>query len=120
MIRREVETMETESRNFYVAAIAQTSDAAVRQLLGDLAAEESKHYELAEEMDEKHRASGAQEKEERFGTATLRAADRAAGAGRIDGRLRVHPSSGLRRRLRHRPKPLRLHRRAGRLGRARA
>src|SRR5271155_5107889 len=62
-IRREVETTEQEARNFYQAAIAQTSDAAVRQLLGDLAAEESKHYELAEEMDEKQRASGAQEKE---------------------------------------------------------
>jgi rubrerythrin len=62
-IRREVETMEEEARNFYQAAIAQTSDAAVRQLLGDLAAEESKHYELAEEMDEKQKASGAQEKE---------------------------------------------------------
>ena len=64
MIRREVETMEQEARAFYEAAIAQTSDAAVRQLLGDLAAEESKHYELAEEMDEKQRASGAQEKED--------------------------------------------------------
>jgi rubrerythrin len=64
MIRREVETMEQEARNFYEAAIAQTSDAAVRQLLGDLAAEESKHYELAEEMDEKQKASGAREKED--------------------------------------------------------
>jgi len=64
MIRNEVETMEEESRNFYRAAIAQTSDAAVRQLLGDLAAEESKHYELAEEMDEKLRASGEREKED--------------------------------------------------------
>jgi rubrerythrin len=63
-IRREVETMEQESRNFYDAAIAQTSDAAVRQLLGDLAAEETRHYELAEEMVEKQRASGAQEKED--------------------------------------------------------
>ena len=63
MIRREVETMEQEARNFYTAAIAQTTDAEVRQLLGDLAAEESKHYELAEEMDEKQRNSGAQEKE---------------------------------------------------------
>jgi rubrerythrin len=35
----------------------------VRQLLGDLAAEESKHYELAEEMDERQKASGAREKE---------------------------------------------------------
>jgi rubrerythrin len=63
MIRREVETMEEEAGNFYRAAIAQTSDAAVRQLLGDLAAEESKHYELAGEMDERQKASGAREKE---------------------------------------------------------
>jgi rubrerythrin len=63
MIRREVESMEEESRNFYVAAIAQTSDTDVRQLLGDLAAEESKHYELAEEMDEKQKSSGAAGKE---------------------------------------------------------
>ncbi len=63
MIRREVESMEEDSRNFYQAAIAQTSDVEVRQLLGDLAAEESKHYELAEEMDEKQKTSGAREKE---------------------------------------------------------
>ncbi|MCE0483949.1 MAG: hypothetical protein LV479_06895 [Methylacidiphilales bacterium] len=65
MIRNEVETMEEEARNFYQAAIAQTSDAAVRQLLGDLAAEESKHYELAEEMDERQKASGAREEEDK-------------------------------------------------------
>src|ERR1700685_2618949 len=62
MIRHEVETMENEARNFYQAAIAQTSDAAVRQLLGDLAAEESKHYEMAEEMVEEQKASGARAK----------------------------------------------------------
>jgi len=65
MIRREVETMETEARNFYQASIAQTSDAAVRQLLGDLAAEESKHYDMAEAMDEQQRASGAREQEDK-------------------------------------------------------
>jgi rubrerythrin len=65
MIRNEIESMEDESRNFYQAAIAQTSDAAVRQLLGDLAAEESKHYELAEEMDEQQKASGAREQEDK-------------------------------------------------------
>jgi rubrerythrin len=64
MIRNEIETMEDEARKFYELAIAQTSDAAVRQLLGDLAAEESKHYELAEEMDEKQKASGARDKED--------------------------------------------------------
>jgi len=42
MIRNEIETMEDEARNFYRLAIDQTNDASVRQLLGDLAAEESK------------------------------------------------------------------------------
>jgi len=64
MIRNEIEVMEEQARNFYQLAIAQTSDAAVRQLLGDLAAEESKHYDLAESMDEKQKASGAREKED--------------------------------------------------------
>jgi rubrerythrin len=63
MIRREIEEMEEEARDFYAAAIVQTSDATVRQLLGDLEAEESRHYDLAEEMDEKQKASGARAKE---------------------------------------------------------
>jgi rubrerythrin len=63
MIRSQVETMEQEARDFYQAAIAQTSDASVRQLLGDLAAEESRHYDLAESMDEQQKASGARAKE---------------------------------------------------------
>ena len=63
MIRNEIETMEEEARNFYRLAVDQTDDASVRQLLGDLAAEESKHYELAEEMDENQKASGALDKE---------------------------------------------------------
>ena len=67
MIRSEIETMENEARNFYTAAIAQTSDAAVRQLLGDLAAEESKHYDMAEEMDEAQKKSGAREAEDDSG-----------------------------------------------------
>jgi rubrerythrin len=63
MIRREIETMEAEAQHFYEAAIAQTEDASVRQLLGDLAAEEQKHYDLAEEMDEAQKKSGARDKE---------------------------------------------------------
>ena len=63
MIRNEIETMEEEARNFYRLAVDQTDDASVRQRLGDRAAEESKHYELAEEMDEKQKASGALDKE---------------------------------------------------------
>ena len=64
MIRREVETMEDEARTFYRESIARTSDAGVRQLLGDLAAEETKHYDLAGSMDEQQKASGAREKED--------------------------------------------------------
>jgi rubrerythrin len=64
MIRTEIETMEQEARDFYQAAIALTSDASVRQLLGDLVAEESKHYDLAEQMDEKSRRSGARAQED--------------------------------------------------------
>jgi erythrin-vacuolar iron transport family protein len=63
MIRREVEMMEDEARNFYQAIIAQTSDAAMRQLLGDPGSEEGKHYDLAEKMDEKQKASGVSNKE---------------------------------------------------------
>ncbi len=63
MIRREVETMERESRVFYQTALAQTDDASVRQLLGDLAAEEGRHYDLAESMDEQQKASGARAQE---------------------------------------------------------
>ena len=65
MIRSEIEHMESESRNFYRLAIAQTTDVSVRQLLGDLEAEESKHYELAEEMDEQQKSSGAREDEDK-------------------------------------------------------
>ena len=63
MIRHEIESMEDEARHFYQLAMAQTSDVEVRQLLGDLAAEEGKHYDLIEEMDEKQKASGARGKE---------------------------------------------------------
>jgi erythrin-vacuolar iron transport family protein len=65
MIRNEIETMEDQARNFYQAAIAQTNDAAVRQLLGDLAAEEGRHYDMAEAMDEEQKASGAREEEDK-------------------------------------------------------
>ena len=58
MIRRGGGNDGGRARNFSQVAIAQTSDAGVRQLLGDLASEESKHYDLAEKMDEKQKASG--------------------------------------------------------------
>jgi rubrerythrin len=49
--RKQAETMEAETRRFYEAALRHTTDAGVRQLLGDLAEEERKHEEMAEGME---------------------------------------------------------------------
>jgi rubrerythrin len=62
-VRKQVAEMELETKRFYAKAIAQTTDAGVRQLLGDLAEEERKHQALAEELETEHRASGAEEDE---------------------------------------------------------
>jgi rubrerythrin len=58
-VRREIESMELETRRFYEASARRTSDAGIRQLLGDLAAEERKHSMLADELEGASRASGA-------------------------------------------------------------
>src|SRR5438874_8990193 len=47
-VRKQAESMELETRRFYEAAIRRTTDAGVRQLLGDLAEEERKHESIAE------------------------------------------------------------------------
>jgi rubrerythrin len=52
-IRAQAEVMEADSRRFYAQAARRTSDAAIRQLLGDLAAEESKHESKAETLGDK-------------------------------------------------------------------
>jgi rubrerythrin len=62
-VRKQVEEMEMETRRFYESAIRQTTDAGIRQLLGDLAEEERKHSALAEELDREQRAAGAPEDE---------------------------------------------------------
>jgi rubrerythrin len=49
-VRKQVELMELETKRFYESAIRQTTDAGVRQLLGDLAEEERKHTHMAEEL----------------------------------------------------------------------
>lgn len=56
--REEVEMMEIEARRFYEAAAARSTDAAVRQLLGDLAQEELKHEETAQGVHEEQKAEG--------------------------------------------------------------
>jgi rubrerythrin len=62
-VRKEVELMELETKRFYETAIRQTTDAGIRQLLGDLAEEERKHTRLAEELETAQRTSGALEEE---------------------------------------------------------
>ena len=52
--RKQAETMEAETRRFYEAAAKKTTDASIRQLLGDLAEEERKHEHLAERLPTGH------------------------------------------------------------------
>ena len=49
-IRAQAEIMEADSRRFYAQAARLTTDASIRQLLGDLAAEESEHESKAERL----------------------------------------------------------------------
>ena len=48
--RNQIEMMEAETTQFYESALERTNDVSIRQLLGDLAAEERKHQDLAGQM----------------------------------------------------------------------
>lgn len=63
--RAEAARMEIQSRNFYQRAAQRAHDASIRQLLGDLAAEETKHEALAEGINARQAAEGqiAQERD---------------------------------------------------------
>src|SRR5215831_6654735 len=50
-VRKQVETMELETRRFYDRAIQQVSDASTRKLLGHLAEAERRHYQQAEHLE---------------------------------------------------------------------
>jgi rubrerythrin len=56
--RAEAAQMEIQSRNFYHNAAQLVRDASLRQLLGDLAAEESKHESLAEGINARQAQEG--------------------------------------------------------------
>jgi erythrin-vacuolar iron transport family protein len=49
-VRKQAETMEYETRRFYERAMARSTDAGVRKLLGDLAAAERSHTSLAQKL----------------------------------------------------------------------
>ena len=57
--REEAALMEIEARRFYEAAAQRTTDAGVRQLLGDLAQEEQRHEDTAEAITDAQGKSGA-------------------------------------------------------------
>src|SRR6516164_1216899 len=54
VVRKQVETMELETRRFYERAMQKVTDASIRKLLGDLAEVERTHYELAGSLEQKH------------------------------------------------------------------
>lgn len=51
LVREQAAAMELETRRFYETAAGRTQDAAIRQLLNDLAQDERKHRERAEELE---------------------------------------------------------------------
>lgn len=64
MVRKQVELMEAETRQFYERALTRISDASTRKLLGDLAEVERQHSEFAESLKEQQVQSGEQAQEE--------------------------------------------------------
>jgi rubrerythrin len=63
-VRKLAESMEMETRQFYEAAMRRTTDAGVRELLGDLAAEEREHTHIAEELEKEKLTTDVREQEE--------------------------------------------------------
>jgi erythrin-vacuolar iron transport family protein len=63
-VRKQMETMELETRRFYEKALAKVSDAATRRLLGDLAEIERQHSNFAGALEEKHLDQGTRVEEE--------------------------------------------------------
>ncbi|MDQ6620453.1 MAG: rubrerythrin [Pseudomonadota bacterium] len=62
-VREQAELMEAETKRFYTRAARRSSDAAIRQLLGDLAAEERRHEAKAGALEEKYIPADVRENE---------------------------------------------------------
>jgi len=63
-VRAQAEAMEGETRRFYERALEKASDAGIRKLLGDLAAAERDHADLAHRLREVHLSHDARRSEE--------------------------------------------------------
>ncbi len=62
-VRKQAEVMEAETKRFYTRAAQRSQDVAIRQLLGDLAAEERRHEAAAERLEATYVPAGVREKE---------------------------------------------------------
>ena len=63
-VRSQVELMEAESKRFYQTAARHSTDTSIRQLLGDLAAEERRHEARAEELESEYVPAEVEKQEE--------------------------------------------------------
>ena len=63
-LRQAARQMETESSRFYRAAASRSTDAAIRKLLGDLAAVEDGHERKAGDLEERRLSGGRRESED--------------------------------------------------------
>jgi rubrerythrin len=63
-VRAQAEAIEEETRRFYERALERTSDAGMRKLLGDLAAAEREHADIAQRLGETHLHRDARRAEE--------------------------------------------------------
>jgi len=100
-IRAQVSAMEVETRRFYERAAARAQDASIRQLLDDLAAEESAHVERAAELEQYRTQTRGPRRREQSQAAAVRVADCAAGPRGLDGWLGFHVGAGFCGRLCH-------------------
>jgi len=63
-VRNEIGSMEQEAKRFYEIAAQKSTIAPIRQLLNNLAQEESNHIRLAEQLEQEQVKSGARKEEE--------------------------------------------------------
>jgi rubrerythrin len=64
VVRRQASAMEEETRRFYEKAAQRTQDVGIRQLLDELAEEESSHEHRADELEKQNLQPAAREQEE--------------------------------------------------------
>jgi rubrerythrin len=63
-VRKEIGSMEQETRRFYEVSAQKSTSAPVRELLSDLAEQESKHVEIAEGLERQQIESGQRQEED--------------------------------------------------------